>query len=117
MSKSEHLQLVDEYAKWIKERRDDKEWSLNYDKYKARLAKSEAFAKKFDSIDDYDTELTYNSLPYEQQLFKKDTILQEKRERWHKNLAKDAYVEEALNVLNDLKINNIRRDKLVTIKD
>ncbi|WP_405201342.1 carboxy terminal-processing peptidase [Dokdonia sp. LLG6352-1] len=117
MSKSEHLQLVDEYAKWIKERRDDKEWSLNYDKYKARLAKSEAFAKKFDAIDDYDTKLTYESLPYEQQLFEKDTILQEKRERWHKNLAKDAYVEEALNVLNDLKINNIRKDKLVTIKD
>ena len=117
MSKSEHLKLVDDYAKWIKERRDDQKWSLNYDEYKNRLKMSEEFAKKFDAIDDYDTKLTYKSLPYEQKLFEQDTILREKRERWHKSLAKDAYVEEALNVLNDLKINNIKRGKLAAIKD
>ncbi len=117
MSKSEHLQLVDDYAKWIKDRRDDQQWSLNYSKYKERLAQSEEFAKKFDAIDDYDTKLSYKSLPYEQKLFESDTILKEKRDRWHKNLAKDAYVEEALNVLKDLKINNIRKDKLAAIKD
>jgi carboxyl-terminal processing protease len=31
-----------------------------------------------------------------------DPSLKEKRERWHENLSKDIYVEEALNVLNDL---------------
>ena len=117
MSKSEHLQLVDDYAKWIKDRRDDQQWSLNYEKYKERLAQSETFAKKFDAIDDYDTKLSYLSLPYEQKLFESDTILKEKRDRWHKNLTKDAYVEEALNVLKDLNINNIRKDKLAAIKD
>ena len=117
MSKSEHLQLVDDYAKWIKDRRDDQQWSLNYTKYKDRLAQSEEFAKKFDAIDDYDTKLSYKSLPYEQKLFENDTILKEKRDRWHKSLTKDAYVEEALNVLKDLKVNNIRKDKLAAIKD
>ncbi|AWH75677.1 tail-specific protease [Dokdonia sp. Dokd-P16] len=117
MSKSEHLQLVDDYAKWIKDRRDDQQWSLNYEKYKERIAQSEEFAKKFDAIDDYDTKLSYKSLPYEQKLFESDTILKEKRDRWHKSLTKDAYVEEALNVLKDLKINNIRKDKLAAIKD
>jgi len=111
------LQLVDDYAKWIKDRRDDQQWSLNYEKYKERLAQSETFAKKFDAIDDYDTKLSYKSLPYEQKLFESDTILKEKRDRWHKSLTKDAYVEEALNVLKDLKINNIRKDKLAAIKD
>lgn len=117
MSKSEHLKLVDDYAKWIKERRDDQKWSLNYNEYKDRLDKSEAFAKKFDAIDDYDSALVYKSLPYEEKLFEQDTILKEKRDRWHKSLTKDAYVEEALNVLNDLKINNIKRGKLAVIKD
>ena len=37
-------------------------------------------------------------------LFEKDSTLELKRNRWHKNLAKDLYIEEALNVLNDLKI-------------
>jgi len=30
--------------------------------------------------------------------------LREKRDRWHRELAKDVYVEEAVNVLQDLKL-------------
>jgi len=50
-------------------------------------------------------------------LFETDTVLKDKRERWHKSLAGDVYVEEALNVLQDLKINNIRKSKIAAIKD
>jgi carboxyl-terminal processing protease len=32
----------------------------------------------------------------------KDSILKRERDRWHEGLAKDIYVEEALNVLDDL---------------
>ena len=32
----------------------------------------------------------------------KDLSLKEKRERWHESLSKDIYVEEALNILDDL---------------
>ena len=68
-------------------------------------------------MDDYDTQLAYKSLPYEEALFEQDTVLQEKRTRWHKSLQKDVYVEEALNVLQDLKINNIRKLKVAAVKD
>jgi carboxyl-terminal processing protease len=34
----------------------------------------------------------------------KDSILKEKRDRWHESLSKDIYVEEALNVLDDLQL-------------
>jgi len=44
------------------------------------------------------------NLPYELVLTEKDSVLKLKRERWHTNLSKDVYVEEALNVLNDLKM-------------
>ena len=50
----------------------------------------------------YQTALNFKSLPYELSQFQKDTILKEKRERWHTNLSKDVYVEEALHVLKDL---------------
>jgi carboxyl-terminal processing protease len=53
---------------------------------------------------DYKTNLSFDALPYEKQVFATDTILKEKRMRWYKNLSHDVYVEEALNVLNDLKI-------------
>lgn len=117
MKSSDQLQLIDDYAKWISDRRNDQTWPLSYTAYKERLDKSEEFAKRFDAIDEYDSKLVYKSLPYEQKLFEQDTILKEKRERWHENLAKDAYIEEAINVLQDLKQNNIKRDKLATLKD
>ncbi len=54
---------------------------------------------------------------YERELFTKDSVLREKRDRWHQNLAKDVYVEEAVNVLQDLKMNNIENTKLASVKD
>jgi len=43
---------------------------------------------------------------------KKDTVLADKRLSWYKNLSKDVYVDEALNVLSELKLttsNNISK--------
>ena len=117
MKKSEQLQLIDDYAKWLKERRDNKKWSLSYEGYKKRVEASEEEAKRFDAMEDYDSQLTYQSLPYEQSLFEQDTVLKEKRTRWHKSLRKDIYVEEALNVLQDLQMNNIKKVKVAAIKD
>lgn len=117
MSKNEQLKLIDDYAKWISERRNDNDWPLAYENYKARVKDNEEQTKRFDALDDYDSKLSYESLPYEETLFETDTILKEKRERWHKSLAKDVYVEEAINVLNDLKLNNIRRNKVASLKD
>jgi hypothetical protein len=38
---------------------------------------------------------------------KRDTILAEKRKRWKKVLSRDLYVEEAVLILEDLKLNFI----------
>ena len=48
--------------------------------------------------------LTFESPLYEQPLIKADQDLADKREAWHKNLKKDMYIEEALNVLSELKL-------------
>ena len=117
MEKNRQLQLIDENAKWIKTRRDEVEVPLNFDKYVADIEKRKEETKKFDEIDEYDNKLSYKSLPYETKLMKQDTTLREKRKRWHKNLAKDIYVEEAINVLRDLKINNIKAGKMADIKN
>ena len=117
MAKNEQLQLIDGYAKWLKERRDETVWSLDYDGYKDRVVAGDKEAERFDAINDYDSKLSYNSLPYEEALFKQDTVLKYKRERWHESLAQDIYMEEALNVLEDLKINNIRKNNVAAIKD
>lgn len=116
MSKNEQLKLIDENAKWVKTRIDETNHSLNYSKYKASLKLNEEEAERFDKISDYKTNLTFESLPYEKDLFVQDTILKEKRTRWHQSLSQDVYIEEALNVLNDLKMSYTIK-KVANIKD
>ena len=116
MANNEQLKLIEQSAKWAKKQMDDNTYSLNYDKYKAKLELNEEQAKQFDAISDYKTDLSFSSLPYEQKMFEQDTVLKQKRERWHENLSKDVYVEEALNVLDDLN-STYRINKVATIKD
>lgn len=117
MAKSVQLSLIDENARWIKKNRDENIVNLNFDAYMAGIKQRKEETKKFNAIDEYDNKLDYSSLPYELVRMKQDTILREKRKRWHKNLAGDIYIEEAVNVLQDLKLNNIRRGKVAKIKN
>ena len=119
MASNQQLKLIEENAKWVREKRDIDIFSLNYNKYKANIELNEKQAKRFDAIDDYKTDLSFESLPYEKSLMSKDTVLKEKRTRWHDELRKDVYVEEALSVLEDLKINNIKKrtNSSLTVKN
>ncbi|MFT4699178.1 MAG: carboxyl-terminal processing protease [Flavobacteriaceae bacterium] len=117
MAKSEQLMLIEENAQWVKKRRDENLVSLNFNDYKNEIEKRKEETKKFEAINKYDNKLSYQSLPYEVELMKTDTTLSEKRKRWHKSLAKDIYVEEAVNVLEDLKLSNIRSSKVADIKN
>ncbi len=101
---NEQLKLIDANAQWVKSIRDREVYSLNYDDYKKNLDINQEESKRFDKLSDYKTNLTFQSLPYELKLMDKDSVLMEKRDRWHKTLSKDVYIEEALNVLNDLKM-------------
>jgi len=116
--------LIDENAKWIDARNKENVYSLNINQFKAEQQAIEEKAKKYKSIADYKNSLKFISLPYEEQAMKSDVSLKEKRERWHESLAKDIYVEEAINVLDDLQpkkgaeikknmVTKIKKDKLV----
>ncbi|MGB5370653.1 MAG: carboxy terminal-processing peptidase [Flavobacteriaceae bacterium] len=112
MANNPQIGLIEENAKWLKAEQDETEISLNYKVYKAEEEKDKEKSDYFKTLSDYDSKLTFTSPKYEEELFTKDSVLREKRDRWHKNLAKDVYVEEAVNVLQDLKINNIKQGKL-----
>ena len=116
MANSEQLKLIDENAQWIKKIRDRNIYSLNYESYKTKLELNEEEAKRFEKIADYKTDLTFKSLPYEITLTEKDSVLKLKRDRWHTSLSKDVYIEEALNVLNDLKM-TYGKTKVATTND
>ena len=104
LSNNAQIQKIDENAKWIKSQRDQNKYSLNYEEYNGEMTKVENMAEKFDDINNYNTNLTYKSLPYEEALMQKDSSLTQKRQRWHESLSKDVYVEEAIHVLQDLRV-------------
>jgi carboxyl-terminal processing protease len=101
---SDYLKLIDDNAKWVKSVRDIEDFNLNYFKYSNKIMSDEEIVKSFNELKDFKTDLEFRSLPYEIKLIENDSTLKLKRNRWHKNLSKDFYVDEALNVLNDLKI-------------
>ncbi|MDG4945119.1 carboxy terminal-processing peptidase [Weeksellaceae bacterium KMM 9713] len=97
------VQLVDEYAQYAKKMDDEKIIYLNYEKFRAEYDKREAESKKFEELSKYKNGLNLSSPTYEQALIKNDTILKERRKEWHKNLEKDLYLEESINVLRDMR--------------
>jgi carboxyl-terminal processing protease len=114
ISNNTNFQLIEENAKWIDIRSAETIYSLNIDKFKIAQNEIENTAKKYKSIVDYKNNLKFTSLPYEIEGMNKDLILKEKRDRWHESLSKDIYVEEALNVLDDLQEKAILKKNLVS---
>lgn len=120
MQNSSQMKLIDENAKWLDERNKENVYSLNIDKFKAEQKSLEDKSKKYKSIVDYKNSFEFKSLPYEVESMRTDSILKEKRDRWHESLSKDIYMEEAIHIINDLQSENkkglsskVKKEKLI----
>jgi len=120
MSNNPQLNLIDDNAKWLDERNKENVYSLNIDKFKAEQKALDEKNKKYKPIMDYKNAFVFKSLPYEVDQMSKDSVLKEKRDRWHESLSKDIYIEEAIHILNDLQSENnkgltqkVKKEKLV----
>lgn len=102
ISQDETFKLIDQSAKWINQVRKDYDYNISYKKFTEREEYMTLKRKEFDKLKDYKNTLKFSSLPYEIEQMKQDSVLGKKRERWHKNLNKDIYVDEAVNILEDL---------------
>ena len=98
------FKLIDENAKWIYERKDENDFSLNLNDFNKEISIADAKIKKFKVISEYNNKFQFQSLPDEMALFESDTLLKQKRERWHEEMQKDVYIEETLNVISDIKL-------------
>ena len=103
---SEQFKLITENAKWIFERKDVNDYSLNLDLFKKEIESSDAQLKKFKAISNFHNKLKFNSLPEEAVVLDKDELLKEKRQRWYDDMEKDVYIDEGVNILSDLKVYN-----------
>jgi len=95
---------INKYAKWLKKNQDKNLYSLNYITYKKQNNERKEEGKNFKDIFKFESNLSFTSPTYELTLFDQDTVLKDKRLAWHKDLKEDIYLDEALNVLSELKM-------------
>ncbi len=111
---SAQFKLIEKNAEWLGKRKDNYVYSLNLEKYRKEEQSVEAESKKYKAISDYKNNLVFNPIDYEVAKIEKDSVFKEKRKRWFESLAKDAYVEEALNILSDLQAGTITKSSQVS---
>jgi carboxyl-terminal processing protease len=113
IAQNPQFQLIEDNAKWIDTKSKENTYSLNIINFKKTQTEVETEAKKYKPITDYKNDLQFTSLPYEIAEMAVDPSLKEKRESWHQALSKDIYVEEAINVLDDLQSKGVARQSSV----
>ena len=104
--------LVDQDAKWIEQRQNDNTIALNYEEYVSKIESDRTYADQFDAVEEYNNNLDFTFSPADQKRISEDDIFLEKRERWFSNLSKDFYVEEAVNILQGLKVGIYQQEPL-----
>ena len=103
IGQNEYFSIIDQYAKLIKSKQDDKTISLDYNSYKEDQEEFKLQSDKLKVIEEFNSPYLFewndNNLNSNSSY---NDDMKEKRDRWIKSLQKDIYVDEAMNLLKDL---------------
>ena len=113
ISRNEYFSIIDQHAKLVKSKQDDKTISLEYSSYKDELENTKLQNDKLKIIEEFSSpylfewnEINFNSNNAY------DDDMKEKRDRWIESLKNDIYIDEAMNLLKD--INSIKRNDILS---
>lgn len=107
MKNNEKYQLLLESATWKKSLDKETTITLNQKKFFEVMKERKAQIKKYDKLDKIDPENDPHSLKfsiYQDEIVreKTDEAFKKKNESWIKNLKKDFYLKEAVNIIADM---------------
>ncbi|TXF76038.1 carboxy terminal-processing peptidase [Chryseobacterium sp.] len=103
MAKNKYYQLLLESAKW-KENLDKEETiPLNITKFNDLMTQRKAQIEKFKSLDKFENGLKFALYQSEIDREKSDEVFKKKSENWVKNLTRDLYLQEAVNIVSEMK--------------
>lgn len=103
IKKLPQFNLIEQQSKEIKTKKDDTKYSLELVKFRAEVKYYRDQSKKFEDIRQEIKGFNAAILEEDMARLSGDTTKAGRETRWVKNLAKDVYVFEASNILNDLK--------------
>ena len=96
-------QLVQESAQWKENLDKEESISLNLTKFNEVMKTRKAQIEKFKFLDKFNNGLVFTLNPDEILREKKDEVFAKKSQNWKKNLQRDLYLQEAVNIASQLK--------------
>lgn len=103
MAKNSNYQLLLESAQWRENLDKEESITLNQSKFNEVMKQRKAQIEKFKALTKFENGLKFTMYPGEIEREKKDEVFKKKSEIWVKNLKKDSYLQEAMNILSDMK--------------
>lgn len=98
-----YIQLIEQQARSIEVQQDDYTYTLNYDDFVEERAANKKINEKFSALKDYHSTLTFDWIAEPGMPI--DDVVKERKKRWVESLEQDFYIDEAVNILEDLNIN------------
>ncbi len=105
------FRLIKESTEWLS-KQNDKEYSLQIDKYRSQLAMIRSTMKQLETLFKLNNELDVSALPNETNRWENDKSKQDRFNQWLKGLQKDIYLDQAVKVMNDM----ISQQNIVRVK-
>ena len=103
VKKNAAFKLIETEAKELKAKKDDTKYHLKLETYRSELSKIREQNKKYDNLKLDITGFSADMLSVDKEIIGADTTKLNKENKWVKNIAKDNYIYEASNILNDMK--------------
>ena len=91
-----------ESAQWREKLDKEETITLNINKFNDLMKQRKAQIEKFKVLTKFDNGLKFTMYPAEIEREKKDEAFKKKSEIWVKNLRKDTYLQEAMNIIADM---------------
>jgi len=95
--------LLLESAQWREQLDKEETITLNINKFNDLMKHRKSQIEKFKKLTKFDNGLKFEMYPAEIEREKKDEVFKKKSEMWIKNLRKDSYLQEAMNIVADMK--------------
>ena len=103
LAKNSNYQLLQESAKWRESLDKQEKITLNQAKFNQLMKTRKEQIKKFKVLSKYDNKLIFTLHADEAARTKKDEVFAKKSENWIKNLKRDFYLQETMNIISEIK--------------
>ncbi len=101
VNNSTAFNLIKSKTEWLS-KQNDKEYSLQLEKFRQEKKAVSATYKELEALNKLNKELDIQPLKGEENKYASDTNKEDRFKAWLKNLRNDIYLDEAINVVNDM---------------